>query len=420
MCELYSMNARKIWAYLKTEDALFWLVNIYLFLEYVKPQALFPSLDVLPYGKIVLLSTFVIIFIKKNGPFLKHAGNKLIGLFFLVILFSSALALSPATAFEKVPDFLAWMIIFFLITNIVNSEKRFFVFMLAFLLYSFKMSQFSFKNWVMQGFAFSDWGTGGGPGWFQNSGEFGIQMCVFLPLSAYFFLSLKDHWPRWKRGLIFLLPFTALTGTISCSSRGALLGAGAALLWMLLKSRHKVKGMAVLALVAVLVFVLLPSEQLERFRQAGEDRTSITRIERWERGIEMAARYPVFGVGYANWRVAERVIFGSAGGLPHNIFIECLSELGYAGLTVFVLMILSTFDTNRRTRKLASQPGNENRFHFFMAHGLDGALVGYLVSGFFVTVLYYPYFWINLAMTIALNGIARKSGGDYHPFKARA
>jgi hypothetical protein len=44
-----------------------------------------------------------------------------------------------------------------------------------------------------------------------------------------------------------------------------------------------------------------------------------------------------------------------------------------------------------------------------MAHGLDGAMIGFVVSGFFVTVLYYPYFWINLAMTVALNNAAQQA-----------
>jgi hypothetical protein len=43
-----------------------------------------------------------------------------------------------------------------------------------------------------------------------------------------------------------------------------------------------------------------------------------------------------------------------------------------------------------------------------MAHGLDGALIGFLVGGFFVTVLYYPFFWINLAMTVALYNVTSK------------
>jgi hypothetical protein len=44
-----------------------------------------------------------------------------------------------------------------------------------------------------------------------------------------------------------------------------------------------------------------------------------------------------------------------------------------------------------------------------MAQGLDCSLVGYLVAGFFVTVLYYPFFWINLAMTVALHNAARNA-----------
>jgi hypothetical protein len=46
---------------------------------------------------------------------------------------------------------------------------------------------------------------------------------------------------------------------------------------------------------------------------------------------------------------------------------------------------------------------------FFMAYGLDGALVGFITSGFFISVLYYPFFWINFAMTAALYNAAIKA-----------
>jgi O-antigen ligase len=111
--------------------------------------------------------------------------------------------------------------------------------------------------------------------------------------------------------------------------------------------------------------------------------------------------------------VAQENIYGLRDQqLPHNIFIQCASELGYSGLLVFFLMILYTFINNSRTRNLVLRWDKEkkevkSRFLYYMAHGLDGALVGYLASGFFVTVLYYPYFWINLAMTVSLNSIAR-------------
>ncbi|MDX2441152.1 MAG: hypothetical protein QNK40_11460, partial [Desulfobacterales bacterium] len=36
----------------------------------------------------------------------------------------------------------------------------------------------------------------------------------------------------------------------------------------------------------------------------------------------------------------------------------------------------------------------------------DMGLVGYLAAGFFVTVLYYPFFWVQIAMIVALHNVS--------------
>lgn len=412
---LYSVKFSEIWSYFKSQDILFWLVNLYLFMEYVRPQALYPVLDVIPFTRIILIATLIIL-IFKQYPVPKNISNTCIILFSIVVVLSSMFAISPGVSFSRIYDYFAWVLIYFLIITIINTSDRFFVFVLLFLIYSFKMSQFSFRNWVVSGFGFSDWGTGGGPGWFHNSGEFGIQMCVFLAISYYFFYALKDRWPWWKKGVFLFFPLTALSGTISSSSRGALVGAAAVLFWMLLNSSHKIKGFVVLALVAVLVWHFTPPEQKERFSQAGKDKTSIQRTERWKKGLKMAERSPFLGVGFANWEVADRRFFSGEGGLPHNIFIECISELGYSGITIFILLILSTFYNNYRTRKVLRQSEMNSSHPYYIAYGLDAALIGYLVSGYFVTVLYYPYFWINLSMTVALNSIVKATYKDSGKF----
>ena len=174
MDHLYAVRVKEIRAYLKTQDALFWLINIYLFMEYVRPQTLYPSIDVFPIVKSLLYLTMGVFLLRHKSPLVKNPLNKLLFLFFLVILLSSVFALAPEVAFEKVPVFIVWMVIYFLIINIINTEQRFFVFILAFLLYSFKMAQYSFFHWVASGFSFDPIGSGGGPGWFHNSGEFGI------------------------------------------------------------------------------------------------------------------------------------------------------------------------------------------------------------------------------------------------------
>lgn len=414
MDHLYAVRVREIWAYLKTQDTLFWLINLYLFFEYVRPQTLYPSMDLFPFVQVLLIFTLGFFPFRHDSPLVKNPLNKLLFLFFFVILLSSMFALEPDVAFLKIPEFITWMIVYFLIINIINTEKRFFVFMLAFLLYSFKMAQFSFFGWTSAGLGFVSIGSGGGPGWFKNSGEFGIQMCIFFPLAACFFIALKEHWPRWKKILFLFFPLTALSGTISSSSRGALVGVVCVLFFMLMKSKHKFKGLVALGVILALIYIFIPDQQLERFESAGEDETSESRIEYWKRGLALVSLFPILGVGYNNWLVAQEQIFNLYNQqLSHNIFIQCASELGYLGLLVFFLMILYTFINNSWTRKLALQYEGEKkeakaRFLYYMAHGLDGALVGYLASGFFVTVLYYPYFWINLAMTVSLNAIAKK------------
>src|SRR5690606_40827180 len=123
-------------------------------------------------------------------------------------------------------------------------------------------------------------------------------------------------------------------------------------------------------------------------------------LGRWEGGIEMALERPILGIGYNKWS-------SYYGPLSHNIFIEAHSELGFTGFTTFLLLIGSTFALNWKTRALLRKTPTETPFMYRMAYGLDGALIGYMVSGFFVTVLYYPYFWINLAMTVCLHVAAR-------------
>ncbi len=115
--------------------------------------------------------------------------------------------------------------------------------------------------------------------------------------------------------------------------------------------------------------------------------------------------YPVLGIGYANWPEYHAINYGVRA-LPHNVFIEAGAELGYTGLAAFVALIGCTFWINRRTRQVAKLRPDGGRFIFFMAHGLDAAMVGFMASGFFITVLYYPFFWINFAMTVALHNAA--------------
>lgn len=398
--ELFTLHPRKIWKYLLTQPASFWLVNIYLFFEYVRPQSMYPALNVLPWAQLVLLASLGAVILEGRFPRPRtHAGAWLM-VFSVIVVLSSVFAVRPQVAYAAWELYFSWVLIFLLITNTITTEKRFFIFSLAYLLYSFKMSQHGFTSWAGRGFAFANWGVIGAPGWFHNSGEFGIQMCVFLPLSVEFILALRKYWNKWVRWASYLMPITAIGTIVATSSRGALLGAGCVALWWIARTKHRVKALVGVAVIAAVTWFAVPQEQKVRFARAGEDQTSQARLERWEAGLEMAREYPLFGIGYNNWNTYY-------GPLSHNIFIQAVAELGFVGLGGFLALIGSTFVLNAQTRRILRRRFGPRSFMAHMAYGLDGALIGYMASGFFVTVLFYPYFWINLAMTTALHLAAR-------------
>ncbi|HEV2149933.1 MAG TPA: O-antigen ligase family protein [Longimicrobiaceae bacterium] len=400
---MWSATPLAIWNFIRKEPASFWFLNLYMFFEYVRPQQIYTSINVLPWAQSLLILAVLTALLEGKLARFPTIISALLGFYTLVLVASSVTAYSTEASFAGYSVYVNWIVVFILITNVVTTERRFFVFMLAFLLYSFKMSQHGARSWMSIGFGFRDWGATGGPGWFHNSGEFGIQMCIFFPLAAGFVIAMWKHWGKWQRLFFLLFPVTAVMSMIASSSRGALVGGALTLAWMVARSRHRFRVLVPAALAVALVVAVTPEEQKERFRSAGEDETSTTRITYWKHGLEIAADHPVLGIGYANWLPYYKSYYNPAGQLPHNIFIEAVAELGYLGLAAFVLLIGATFVVNFKTRKVLRTLPGDHAFLHQMAHGLDGALIGFLGSGFFVTVLYYPFFWINLAMTVALH-----------------
>ena len=202
--DYYSINVRSIWAGLKQESAAFWWLCIYVFIEYVRPQSIYPVIDIIPWAQVTLLLAIVTAYVDKSVVWVRSSVNGLFIFFFIAVFLSVLFAFKQAASLGTINNPINWIIVYFLIITVVNTEKRFLVFILLFLLVSFKMSQHGFRSYAARGFSFSGWGVAGAPGWFQNSGEFGIQMAIFTPLSIAFILALKESWGRLKR-LFFLL-----------------------------------------------------------------------------------------------------------------------------------------------------------------------------------------------------------------------
>lgn len=400
---LFQLKLRALFGAFLASSPAFWCVSFYLFIEYVRPQQIYTSIALIAWGKIALGSAFVFCLLEGRINFKERVPWGLVALFTSVIVVSSGAAIYPQASFAEWNLWIIWLLAMMVIAGASRSRAELLMTFVLWCLWNFKMSQSAFRSWAGAGFAFRDWGVAGAPGWFSNSGEFGIEMCVFFPVAGYLLVGL---WPRLthiKRAILAVVALSAVIGAVGSSSRGAVLGMAVIGLWVVLRTKQRLKAIVVIGMLAGVVWAFMPEANKQRWSAAGEDETSTTRLTYWKDGIRIANTHPVFGIGYRNWLPYYRANYNPKGQLPHNIFVECVAELGYIGLAVFLALIIETFRQNYRTRKQTSQRARApDRFIYFMAFGLDGALVGYLTSGFFVTVLFYPYFWINFGFTIAL------------------
>jgi len=409
--DFYAFNIGAIWRGFKQQSAAFWFLCVYVLFEYVRPQTLYPVVDILPWTQIALMMALVMAFLDRNAKWVSNPGNALLMTFFALVLVSCALAFRPATAWAKIDIIINWVVLYFLVITVVNTEKRFFIFLLVFFLVNFKMSQFGFRSFIVSG-GYSKFGVSGSPGWFKDSGDLGIQMTIFVPLVAAFILALQSYWGLYKKLFFYLLPFTGLITIIATTSRGAQLGMATAGLWFLVLNRQ-IKVIVAIAALGLSFYALLPDKMLTEYEGAGTDATSRARLALWGYGMDVMREFPVLGVGYYNW--LDYCWFQNPNGIgedvdhclvAHNTYVTAVAEIGITGLLLYITIMLFIFVQNARTRANARKVNN--KFVLYMAHGLDGGLVGYMVATFFFSVLFYPMVWVQLAMSVALREISNK------------
>ncbi len=411
--DMYAMKIAPLWAAMKQEHASLWMLCIYFLFEYVRPQGLYPVLDVLPWGQLALILTLIAAVMDPSSKWVSNVENRFIILFAVVIIISGILAFRPIVAYNYWAVFGSWIMVYFLAISIVNTEKRLFLFLLAYCLFSFKMAQSGAVTWGLRGFSFASFGLVGAPGWFKNSGEYAIQMLIYGSLAVAMVYSLKDRWSRNKRWILFACAGTGFMAVMGASSRGSQLGLAAIGVWLLLKQKNGLKGLLTLSIIAALLYFILPDEQMERFNEMGQDEDSLQRLTYWRYALdEVIPNNLMFGLGYFNW--LPYLNYAEPNGMGpleknqacHNIFIQATAEMGITGLIVFLFLILYAFINNARTRRMAKEL--DKPFFFHLSYGLDAGLIGFLVAGSFVTVLFYPYFWIQITMIVMLNNITLK------------
>jgi O-antigen ligase len=258
-----------------------------------------------------------------------------------------------------------------------------------------------------------------------DENDFCLALNIIIP---YAFFSLYFVRGGHKRAFLLLTSGLLLVAIVSTSSRGGFVGLLAVGIYCWLASHRKMVSMFVIALIAVPILAMTPAgywTEIGTISTATEnDDTGAKRLYYWNIAWEIFKDHPVVGVGPTNYRwtapqyeSAGREAMGQHiwGRAVHSLFYTLLSELGVVGTLLVVALLVLNFRENRRVRRayaLLSQaraPSERLQKLYVLSmltRANDAALVAYLVTGAFLSVLYYPHLWLQVSIGIVLTRTA--------------
>ncbi len=257
-------------------------------------------------------------------------------------------------------------------------------------------------------------GVGGySAGFLANASELGLGVLVMLPFLYYLLPTIRSSWHKAMAiGLIALY----LASLVVCGARGAFVGVVAVLFVVFLRSAHKI-AIALSLLVALAVVVpFLPAQYIDRIASTAkfeEDESANIRLTLWTAGLHMLIDRPVLGVGVGCFNTAYGSKYRPAGSPdlwwePHNIFVQVSSEMGLIGLGIFIWLLVSIFLENRRSREMLAQLHEGKSFLYHFSYAIDLGLIGYIVSGCFITSLYFPHPYLMALLARSTSIILRE------------
>ena len=258
---------------------------------------------------------------------------------------------------------------------------------------------------------------------FYDANDLGMLLVCTLPLCVYFVRHGRHI--AW-RILSFAVTVLLAVAIARSGSRGAFLGLVSVVAYMMLFSKgtpSRVRLAIVGVAAALLVFgsgtrygtMMSTILHVETdYNWTGDD----GRLAIWNRGLGYVSERPLTGVGLNAFPKAEGTMspmarrheFGTGikWSAPHNSFVQVGVELGIPALLLFMAILWRAFTTARRLARDARRT-EDARFRnpADLAEAHAATLVGYVVSGSFLSQGYAPYLYFVIGMIIALDATVR-------------
>jgi putative inorganic carbon (HCO3(-)) transporter len=189
-------------------------------------------------------------------------------------------------------------------------------------------------------------------------------------------------------------------------SRGAAVGLGCALAWVLFTQRRQVRAALVpLAIVAVAVGVVGLTQQARlstafTVKSAAAASNVTHRFDAWRSAVDLIVAHPLVGVGPGNFQyftaaVDNRPPTNADPTVVHNTYLDVGAEVGLPALALLLAYVVTVFKRLRvATRRRRGPPS--------MAIALTAAMIVAVAAGLTLSEQYYAPLWLMGALATCL------------------
>lgn len=235
-------------------------------------------------------------------------------------------------------------------------------------------------------------------GFLADPNDLGMFLVMSIPLIFYF----KERMPSILRIAAWGAIGFILYGIYLTNSRGTLLAVLSLLAFWFWRKYGTTKSVFIGLASSPVLLVIMSS-----FREiSAEEESAQGRLDAWYAGIEMLTGSPLFGVGQGAFMEYHRLT-------AHNSFVLAFAELGVIGCFIWVAMLVVTMLTLLKINKqdylpkgFVCTPVQQDvmKEEAKTAIVLIYSMIGFMVSGFFLSRTYIPILYLYLALSSACFG----------------
>jgi len=235
-----------------------------------------------------------------------------------------------------------------------------------------------------------------------------LALVLLYPIAFAIATFLEKSISKLERLFSLTTIFILLYAIIATQSRGGLLGLVAVasiFAYNRIRSKTLLVISGVVCLTVLFIFAGINDRASGGAAEQGIDVSAMGRLYAWEAAWKMALDNPILGVGISNFYYNYFFYsphWDGSNHAVHSTWFGVLAETGFIGLGVFTTLIVSTLMLSLKMLKMTDQIRHKSGIRISL-NAAPAGIVGFIVSGTFLTQGFTWPIYLQVALVIALN-----------------